>query len=96
MSSLMYPSKKPKVSQVKEWQTIYSDELHNHWRGDAFNGVVTVSEGRPFPDYLRVVFTPVNSKRVTKYFYGEMAIHQCRRYVSDLGFKSADYAMELM
>ena len=91
MTSLLYPSKKPKVSQVKEWRMVYNDEIHNHWRGDAFNGVVVVSYGYPFADFLRVVYTPVEGKRVTKYFYGEMAIHDCRRYVSDLGFTAAYY-----
>lgn len=91
MTSLLYPSKKPKVSDVHEWRMIYNAEIHNHWRGDAFNGVVVVSYGYPFPDYLRVVYTPVEGKRVTKYFYGEMAIHKCRAYVSDLGFSNAYY-----
>lgn len=89
MTGLLYPSKRPKVSQVKQWQTIWNDEIHNHWRGDDFSGVATVSVGYPFADYYRVVFTPVVGKRVTKYFYGEMAVYEVRNFVDDLGFRSA-------
>jgi hypothetical protein len=93
MDRLLYPSKKPKVSQVSEWKMIYNDELHNHWRGDAFNGVIVVSYGYPFADYLRAIYTPVTGKRVIKYFYGERAWDECRRYAEDLGFTKAYYGM---
>jgi len=90
MSNLLYPSKKPKVSQVHEWRNIYSYESDPDWRWTG-GGSVMVCEGYPFPDFLRVQYWPVEGKKVTKYFYGEMAIHDCRRYVSDLGFIRAHY-----
>lgn len=84
------PSKRPKVSQVREWDTVFYDRIDNHWRGDAYNGVVKVYVGYPFPDFYKVIFWPheTGKKKTTKYFYGESARFDVARHVSDLGFQS--------
>lgn len=80
------PSKRPKVSQVSRWDFIYSDYNDVDWRGDGYVGGVFVYHGYPFPDFYKVIWEPVNSKRVSKLFYGETAWSDTERYVYDLGF----------
>lgn len=82
------PSKKPKVSQVHNWVRIYEDSFANcSWKYDLPSSI-TVWNGYPFPDFYKVVFR-VGEKKVTKYFYGEMAYHQVRSYCADRGFTQA-------
>lgn len=80
------PSKRPSVKQVSNWDCIYWDVIERHWRGDAYNGEVSVFRGEPFPDYYKVVYTPAEGKKVTKYMYGESAWSQTEMFVYDLGF----------
>ena len=81
------PSKRPKVSQVEEWEFVYSDYNYKHWRGDAYAGEVRVERGYPVPDFYRVIFRPkFEGKKVSKLFYGESAWNEVERYVYDLGF----------
>lgn len=89
MSLAMYrPSTRPKVSQVKEWDTIYTEDMENDWRG-LYGGSVIVQLGFPFPDFYRVI-TNMGKPNVktSKLFYGESAHIQVEVYVYDLGFRS--------
>jgi hypothetical protein len=82
-----YPSKRPKVSQVSNWDLIFQDTISNHWRGDAYNGSIQVYRGEPFWDYYKIIYTPNEGKKVTKYMYGESAWSQAEMFVYDLGFR---------
>ena len=89
MSLAMYrPSTRPKVSQVKEWDTIYTEDMENDWRG-LYGGSVIVQLGFPFPDFYRVI-TNMGKPNVktSKLFYGESAHNQVEMYVYDLGFRN--------
>ena len=80
------PSKRPKVSQVSEWHTIFADEIENDWRG-YFGGSVIVQNGRPFPDFYKVKYKiGKDAKWKSKLFYGESAHHEVERFVYDMGF----------
>ena len=81
-----HPSKRPSVKSVKEWDCIYWDSIERHWKGDAFNGEIHVYRGEPFPDFYKVIYTPVGGKKVSKLFYGESAWSQTEMFVYDLGF----------
>ena len=86
-STLHYrPSKRPSVKSVKFWDLIFTDSCTHHWRGDSFNGDIQVYRGEPFPDFYKVIYTPVEGKKVSKLFYGESAWSQTEMYVYDLGF----------
>ena len=91
MSTMSYyrPSKRPKVSQVDEWNLLFRDCITDHWRGASFNGTVEVYNGYPFPDFYKVVWYPLyGPKKEQKLFYGESAHFDVERYVSDLGFNN--------
>jgi hypothetical protein len=81
-----YPSKRPSVKQVSEWDLIYSDYNDRHWRGDSYNGRIEIYNGYPFPDFYKVVFVPDTGKKTSKLFYGEVAHFDVVRYAGDLGF----------
>ena len=82
------PSKRPSVKSVKEWDTIYTEDMENDWRG-LYGGSVIVQLGFPFPDFYRVI-TNMGKPNVktSKLFYGESAHNQVEMYVYDLGFRN--------
>jgi hypothetical protein len=82
------PSKRPKVSQVDQWDLLFTDSITDHWRGNSFDGAVEVYNGYPFPDFYKVVWYPKYGSKEQKLFYGETAWMDAERYVSDLGFRN--------
>jgi hypothetical protein len=82
------PSKRPKVSQVKEWDLLFEDSILDHWRGPQYDCTVRVVNGYPFPDFYKVEVDHHNTDSLTtrKFFYGESAWSDVNRYVYDLGF----------
>ena len=80
------PSKRPSVSQVQDWELLFSHSNDRMWRPD-LNGHIEVYNGYPFPDFYKVIFYPQDrhKKKISKLFYGETAHHDVCRYVSDLG-----------
>lgn len=84
-----YPSKRPSVKQVTEWNTVFIDEIENDWRG-MYGGTCIVQVGYPFPDFYKVVthMGKIPTTKTTKYFYGETAYHKVVNYVADLGFRT--------
>ena len=88
-----FPSRRPKVSEVKNWR-IVSHKVDRTWKVNQPQSV-TVERGEPFPDFYRVRhINNETNKKTSKLFYGESAHLEVQRYVSDLGFRSA-YAMNL-
>lgn len=93
MSTYLYPSKRPKVGDVKEWIPIFIRSIEKDWRG--IGGSVHVSYGYPFRDFYKVRYWADGSdKAVVKHFYGESAVHEVRNYVYDLGFRDAHYDID--
>jgi len=89
-----FPSRRPKVSEVKNWCIVFSHSVDRTWKVNQPQSV-TVERGTPFDDFYRV--RHVNhetNKKTSKLFYGESAHFEVQRYVEDLGFVSA-YAMNL-
>jgi len=84
----LYPSKRPSVKQVKEWDLLFEDSILDHWRGADNDCTVEVWHGRPFPDFYKVVVKPhaIDKKKYSKLFYGESAWSDVNRFVYDLGF----------
>jgi len=82
------PSRRPKVSQVSEWDLIFEDSVLDHWRGVSNDCTVQIYNGRPFPDFYKVVvkWHDENKKNTSKLFYGETAWNDTERFVYDLGF----------
>lgn len=87
------PSKRPKVGQVEEWESIYTDYHYNDWRGESYSGQIEIYRGYPFPDFYKVIWKPTNGKKVSKLFYGEVAHFEVVRYAGDLGFQRAHEVM---
>lgn len=82
-----YPSKRPSVKQVTEWNTVFTDTMDYDWRGLG-GGTVIVQNGYPFPDFYKVRYKMGNdTKWSQKLFYGESAHNQVRMFVYDLGFR---------
>jgi len=81
------PSKRPSVKQVSEWHKVYTRTMRDHWRGESHNGIVTVYNGYPFPDFYKVEFRPFVGNKISKLFYGESAWNETEMYVYDLGFR---------
>jgi len=79
------PSKRPKVSEVSYWHTVFYKDMEYDRRGLG-GGSVIVQNGEPYPDYYKVIFYPAHGKRISKLFYGESAYFDVVRYVNDLGF----------
>ena len=75
------PSKGPKVSQVTDWTTVFSDSAQT-WKGQ--DVWAWVEQGRPFPDFYRVMYT-IDGVKKSKLFYGETAWNDAERFVYDLG-----------
>ena len=71
---------KPKVSEVTSWENIYSMTREQDWRGRP-DGEAFVYSAENFYDYYKVV-----ADGKTKYFFGEMAWHEWKRYLGDLGY----------
>jgi len=89
-----FPSRRPKVSEVKNWCEVFHHRVDRTWKINQAQ-TVTVQRADPFWDFYRV--THVNhetNKKTSKLFYGESAHFEVQRYVSDLGFVSA-YAINL-
>lgn len=81
------PSKRPKVGQVKEWRTVYTEDMEYDRLGLG-GGTVIVELGYPFWDFYRVItYMGFHKVKKSKLFYGESAHHQVRMYVYDLGFR---------
>ena len=82
------PSKRPKVSQVSEWDLIFEDSVLDHCRGVSNDCTVQIYNGYPFPDFYKVVvkWHDENKKNTNKLFYGETAHNQVENFVYDLGF----------
>lgn len=81
------PSTRPKVATVKKWETVFHEEMEYDWRGLG-GGTVVVQLGYPYPDFYKVTsWMGFDHDKKIKYFYGEMAFHQVRMHVYDLGFR---------
>jgi hypothetical protein len=78
------PSRRPKVGDVKTWDTIFHESDVVTWRGN--RNSVKVENGYPFPDFYRVTYI-VDGVKKSKLFYGESAWSQVNRLVSDLGVR---------
>lgn len=78
MRTLSYT--RPKVSQVKSWDNIYSFTRESDWRGRP-DGEAFVYSADNFFDYYKVV-----ADGKTKYFFGELAWSDWKRYLGDLGY----------
>lgn len=74
---------RPKVSQVEVWRPIASVKREYDWRGRP-DGDAIVYEASNFYDYYKVSADGKN-----KYFFGETAYHDFKRYLGDLGFQNA-------
>lgn len=81
MRTLSYT--RPKVSKVTGWTTIHSFTRESDWRGRP-DGTAYVYSADNFFDYYRVV-----ADGTVKYFFGEMAWHDFKRYLCDLGYNEA-------
>jgi len=89
-----FPSRRPKVSEVKNWCIVFSDKVDRTWQIDQPQSI-TVERGEPFWDFYRVRYVNhTNGDKISKLFYGESAHFEVQRYVEDHGFHSA-YAMNL-
>ena len=77
------PSKRPKVSQVDRWSTVFSDSAQT-WKGQ--DVWAWVEQGHPFPDFYRVTYT-IDGVKKSKLFYGETAWNKTEMFVYDLGFR---------
>lgn len=87
-TNYLYPSKRPSVKSVKDWDTIYTEDMENDWRG-LHGGSVIVQRGYPFADFYRVISNMGKPNvKTSKLFYGESAHHDVERYVGDLGFRN--------
>jgi hypothetical protein len=84
----LYPSKRPSVKQVKEWDLLFEDSILDHWKGPDFDCTVQVWNGYPHPDFYKVVVNPhaIDKNKYSKLFYGETAWMDVNRFVRDLGF----------
>ena len=84
-----FPSHRPKVGDVKYWDTVFDLHAFRTWKVNQ-SQTVTVERGEPFPDFYRVrhVNNETN-KKTSKLFYGESAHFAVQRYVHDLGFANA-------
>lgn len=78
------PSKRPSVSQVKQWYLEFEDSIDENWRG-AGHRTAKIESGYPFPDFYRATYT-IDGARKSKLFYGETAWMDVQRFVQDLGF----------
>ena len=89
-----FPSHRPKVSQVQDWETVFAETVNRTWKVNQVQTAI-VERGTPFPDFYRVKYiNDETGAKTSKLFYGESAHFEVQRYVSDLGFVSA-YAMNL-
>jgi hypothetical protein len=79
-----YPSKRPKVSQVSSWDTIYEGSTEN-WKGNKVSA--KVERGEPFYDFYRITYT-VDGVKKSKLEYGESAWNKTEMFVYDLGFRN--------
>lgn len=79
------PSKRPAVSQVKQWYTCYEGSIDLSWRGGS-QITAKIEEGYPFRDFYRVT-TVTDGVKKSKLFYGETAHNNAERFVYDLGFR---------
>lgn len=75
------PSTRPKVSQVRVWETIFRDSAQT-WNGQDVWAKVQV--GSPFPDFYKITYT-IDGIKKSKLFYGETAWNDTERFVYDLG-----------
>jgi len=84
-----YPSRRPKVSQVKQWETIFAETVDHTWKVNQIQTAI-VERGYPFYDFYRVKYTnDETGAKTSKLFYGESAVYEVTRYVNDLGFRTA-------
>ena len=89
-----FPSRRPKVSEVKNWCVVFSDSVDRTWKIDQIQSIM-VERADPFWDFYRVSYkNHYTGDKTSKLFYGESAHFEVQRYVSDLGFQSI-YASNL-
>jgi hypothetical protein len=81
------PSKRPKVGQVQNWDTVFEQRLEYTWCSNQPISV-KVECGYPFPHFYRVTVIRGESNKKSKLFYGEIAYKEVEMYVYDLGFRS--------
>lgn len=74
---------RPKVSQVSKWTIIHEFHRESDWRGRP-DGDAIVYSADNFYDYYKVV-----ADGKTKYFFGEVAWHDWKRHLGDLGYSDA-------
>lgn len=87
-----FPSRRPKVSEVKNWCEVFHHHVDRTWKVNQ-SQTVTVERGEPFPDFYRVRHVNHETdKKTSKLFYGESAHFAVERYVNDLTFA---FAIEL-
>ena len=78
------PSKRPKVSQVTDWTTVFSDSAQT-WKGQ--DVWAWVERGEPFYDFYRITYT-IDGVRKSVLKYGETSWSDTERFVYDLGIFS--------
>jgi hypothetical protein len=94
------PCAKPRVASITRWETLY-DSKEDATRGmSPFDKMlfdlppqnqkqsrITISVSKePVADFLRCVIVPAEGKKTTKYFWGETAYSDVRRYAHDHEF----------
>lgn len=77
------PSSRPRVSQVSDWRKVSVVNVRNNWKGNSFDGTVTVYEGYPFSEFYKVQFVPNNGRKTSKLFFGETSWSDTICYVYD-------------
>lgn len=82
-NNLKYYSRRPPVSYVIGWTPIYDKLAIDNWRGLP-DSAVRIEEAQNIAHYYKLSYT-VNDIKKVKYYYGESAWTQLRRFVSDLG-----------
>jgi hypothetical protein len=80
----LYYSRRPPISHVMNWERVYDKHEVDNWRGLP-NSHVSVFTAGNIPHYYKVVVTVGEDKKVTKYFYGELAYNNVRRFLGDFG-----------
>ena len=81
--NLKYYSRRPPVSYVTKWTTLYNKYSTDNWRG-LDDCHLTIDVADYIPTYYKVVST-INGTKKTKYFYGETAWYKVKNYAATLG-----------
>ena len=78
-----YPKKRPKVSEVREWEKIHDGYITGH--SDTVIGEIEIYKAHPFSDYYKVSIKMKNLKRSNRLFYGELAHQKMSHYLEPFG-----------